>query len=253
MVDLCDGQAWLAEPGAEAAPGPEVSPAELVAAIRRAGVGDVSASTLDRATHSSDASAYRVIPAAVVRPRHADEVAAVLDACRALGVPVTCRGAGTSIAGNAVGTGVVLDFSRHLNQVLSVDAGARTATVQPGLVQARLHQATAPLGLRFGPDPSSHTRCTIGGMIGNNACGSRALRYGRTSDNVLALDVLTASGQRLSLGEPAGLPLPGHADSLASGPAGPAAGGHAGPSAPGQPGVCADGAGGAAGSAELAA
>jgi FAD/FMN-containing dehydrogenase/Fe-S oxidoreductase len=193
-----------------------VSSAELVAAISRAGVGDVSGSSLDRATYSSDASAYRVVPAAVVRPRHADEVAATLEACRALGAPVTCRGAGTSIAGNAVGTGVVLDFSRYLNQVLSVDAGARAAAVQPGVVQARLQRAAAPLGLRFGPDPSSHTRCTIGGMIGNNACGSRALRYGRTSDNVLALDVLTAAGQQLRLGEPGGKPGAGAPAELAA-------------------------------------
>jgi FAD/FMN-containing dehydrogenase/Fe-S oxidoreductase len=136
----------------------------------------------------------------VTRPRDADEVAAALAVCRELGTPVTCRGAGTSIAGNAVGTGLVLDFSRHMNQVRSVDAGARTAVVQPGVVQAQLHREL-PAGLRFGPDPSSHTRCTIGGMIGNNACGSRALRYGRTSDNVLALDALTVSGTRLQLGD----------------------------------------------------
>jgi len=155
------------------------------------------------------------VPAVVAAPRHADEVAAVIEACRPLGVPVTCRGAGTSIAGNAVGTGVVLDFSRHLNRVLSVDADARTAEVQPGVIQAQLQAAAGPAGLRFGPDPSSYTRCTIGGMIGNNACGSRALAYGRTSDNVLALDVLTAAGQRLWLGEPAGRPGPGAPAELA--------------------------------------
>ena len=193
-----------------------VSSSELVAAISRAGVSDVSGSSLDRATYSSDASAYRVVPAAVVRPRHADEVAATLELCRALGAPVTCRGAGTSIAGNAVGTGVVLDFSRHLNRVLSVAAEARAAAVEPGVVHARLQSAVARLGLRFGPDPSSHTRCTIGGMIGNNACGSRALRYGRTSDNVLALDVLTAAGQRLRLGDPGGKPDAGAPAELAA-------------------------------------
>jgi FAD/FMN-containing dehydrogenase/Fe-S oxidoreductase len=182
-----------------------VTPGELAAALRRAGIKDVGASTLDRAAYSSDASCYRVVPAAVVRPHDADEVAGALAVCRDLGVPVTCRGAGTSIAGNAVGTGLVLDFSRHMNQLRSVDAEARTAVVQPGLVQAQLHREL-PAGLRFGPDPSSHTRCTIGGMIGNNACGSRALRYGRTSDNVLALDALTASGTRLQLGSPTAAP-----------------------------------------------
>ena len=177
------------------------STGELVAALRRAGVGDVSDRAVDRAAYSSDASAFRVVPAAVARPRDAAEAEAALAVCREAGIPVTARGAGTSIAGNAVGTGLVLDFSRHMNQVLDVDAEAMTATVQPGLVQAELHRQL-PAGLRFGPDPSSHTRCTIGGMIGNNACGSRALRYGRTSDNVLALDVLTAAGRPLRMTGP---------------------------------------------------
>ena len=103
------------------------------------------------------------------------------------------RGAGTSIAGNAVGTGIVVDTLKHLNRVVSIDAEARTAVVQPGVVHADLQRAAAPYGLRFGPDPSTHTRCTIGGMIGNNACGSRALGYGRTVDNVVALDVAWAA------------------------------------------------------------
>src|SRR5687768_18551606 len=109
------------------------------------------------------------------------------------------RGAGTSIAGNAVGAGIVVDTSRHLNQVLALDRDARTALVQPGVVHAGLQKLALPAGLRFGPDPSTHTRCTVGGMIGNNACGSRALGYGRTSDNVVALDVVTGSGARLDL------------------------------------------------------
>jgi len=176
-----------------------VTAADLPKALREAGVEEVSDSTLHRALYSSDASLYRVVPTAVVRPRHVEEVAATLAVCREAGVPVTCRGAGTSIAGNAVGTGVVLDFSRHLNRIEDVDATARQATVQPGVVLSDLQRACGPLGLRFGPDPSTHTRCTIGGMIGNNACGSRSLTYGRTSDNVVALDVLTASGRRLRL------------------------------------------------------
>jgi FAD/FMN-containing dehydrogenase len=160
---------------------------EVAAALRKAGLADVSETALQRALYSSDASLYRVVPAAVAHPRDTEEVAAAVEVCRAVGVPLTCRGAGTSIAGNAVGTGVVLDFSKHLNRVLGVDPDCRTATVQPGVVQAQLQRAAAPFGLRFGPDPSSHNRCTIGGMIGNNACGSRSLAYGRTSDNIEAL------------------------------------------------------------------
>jgi FAD/FMN-containing dehydrogenase/Fe-S oxidoreductase len=117
-------------------------------------------------------------------------------------VPLTCRGAGTSIAGNAVGTGLVLDFSRYLNKILDLDPEASRATVEPGVVHAQLQKAAAPHGLRLGPDPSTHTRCTIGGMIGNNACGSRALAYGRTSDNVLGLRALMAGGQQLRLDGP---------------------------------------------------
>ncbi|CAA9226626.1 MAG: Fe-S protein, homolog of lactate dehydrogenase SO1521 [uncultured Blastococcus sp.] len=181
---------------------------ELVAALRAAGVDDVDDSGLARALYSSDASLYRVLPQAVVRPRHVDEMVATLAVCRSLGVPLTARGAGTSIAGNAVGPGVVLDTSRYLSRVRAVDAGSRTATVDPGVVQASLQAAARPAGLRFGPDPSTHNRCTVGGMIGNNACGSRALGYGRTADNVVGLDVVTGGGERLTL-RPGTVPLDG--------------------------------------------
>ena len=130
----------------------------------------------------------------MVRPRDTDEVIATMAVARETGTPLTMRGAGTSIAGNAIGAGIVIDTSKHLNQVLSIDREARTAHVQPGVVHAALQKQAVPLGLRFGPDPSTHTRCTIGGMIGNNACGSRALAYGRTVDNVEALTVLLADG-----------------------------------------------------------
>ncbi|MDQ4055427.1 MAG: FAD-binding oxidoreductase [Actinomycetota bacterium] len=166
----------------------------LVAELRNRGVTDVDDSDLARALYSSDASLYRVVPQVVVRPRHRDELHAVLDVSRATGAPLTMRGAGTSIAGNAVGAGIVVDTLRHLNRVESIDPEARTAVVQPGVVHADLQRAAAPHGLRFGPDPSTHTRCTIGGMIGNNACGSRALGYGRTVDNVMAMDVAYGPG-----------------------------------------------------------
>jgi FAD/FMN-containing dehydrogenase/Fe-S oxidoreductase len=188
-----------------------VTDADLVAALRGAGLAEVDDSGLARALYSSDASLYRVLPRVVVRPRHADEIVAALDVCRILGVPLTMRGAGTSIAGNAVGPGVVIDTSRHLSRVLGIDADARTATIEPGVVQAALQRAVQPHGLRFGPDPSTHNRCTVGGMIGNNACGSRALGYGRTSDNVVGLDVVTGAGDRLRLD---GAPPAGSLDRL---------------------------------------
>ena len=175
-----------------------VTPRDLAAALRGAGLTGVDDSARRRAEYSTDASNYRVVPSVVVFPRHVEEAAAALDVARRTGVPVTSRGGGTSTAGNSVGSGIVLDFSRHLNRVLTVDPEARTAVVQPGAILDDITAAAAGHGLRFGPDPSTHARASIGGSIGNNACGSRALRYGRAADNVVSLDLLTASGQRLT-------------------------------------------------------
>ncbi|MCH9762181.1 MAG: FAD-binding protein [Actinomycetia bacterium] len=170
---------------------------DVVAALRRAGVAEVDASTRRRAEYSTDASLYRVVPDVVVFPREADEIGAVIEVARSLGMPITARGAGTSIAGNAVGAGIVLDFSRHLNRIRMIDPESATAIVQPGVILDDLQRAAGAHGLRFGPDPSTHNRCTIGGMIGNNACGSRALGYGRTADNVAELEIVTGSGELL--------------------------------------------------------
>lgn len=172
---------------------------DVVAALQRERL-DVQADAGTRGMYASDASLYRIPPVAVVRPRAVDEVAAALDVARQAGVSITSRGAGTSVAGNAIGRGIVLDFSRHLNRVLAIDAESRTAVVEPGTVHAVLQRAAKPYGVRFGPDPSTHPRCTIGGMIGNNACGSRSLAYGRTSDNVIGLELLTAAGDKLTTG-----------------------------------------------------
>ncbi|MFD0307473.1 FAD-linked oxidase C-terminal domain-containing protein [Streptomyces sp. NPDC127119] len=179
--------------------GPELT-RELTAALARTVRGEVTFDPTARALHTMDASNYRRVPLGVVAPRDADDVAATLSACAALDVPVVARGAGTSIAGQATGTGVVLDFTRHMNRVLSVDADTRTAVVQPGVVLDRLQEASAPHGLRFGPDPSTHGRCTLGGMIGNNSCGSHSVAWGTTADNVSELSVLTAQGVRLRPG-----------------------------------------------------
>ncbi|MFJ9720499.1 FAD-binding and (Fe-S)-binding domain-containing protein [Streptomyces sp. NPDC101213] len=174
--------------------------AELRAALRAAVRGEVAFDVTSRALATMDASNYRRVPLGVVAPRDADDVAAVLEVCRAHGVPVVARGGGTSIAGQATGTGVVLDFTRHMNRLVRLDAEARTAVVQPGLVLDRLQEAAAPHGLRFGPDPSTHGRCTLGGMIGNNSCGAHSVAWGTTADNVRELDVVTARGLRLRPG-----------------------------------------------------
>ncbi|MEV3968016.1 FAD-binding and (Fe-S)-binding domain-containing protein [Streptomyces sp. NPDC050698] len=170
--------------------------AELRGAVR----GEVGFDVTSRALVTMDASNYRRIPQGVVAPVDADDVAAVLAVCREHGVPVVARGGGTSIAGQATGTGVVLDFTRHMNRLVALEPGERTAVVQPGLVLDRLQEAAAPHGLRFGPDPSTHSRCTLGGMIGNNSCGSHSVAWGTTADSVRELDVVTARGERLRLG-----------------------------------------------------
>jgi len=170
----------------------------------RAKLGDDTCldwSNAARAFYSSDASLYRVVPTVVARPRDKAEAVRVLRAALAAGLPITGRGSGTSISGNAVGAGLVVDFGRHLNRVLRVDPDTRQAVVEPGVVPAVLQQAVAPYGLRFGPDPATADRCTIGGMIGNNACGARALGYGRTADNVVRLEVMTGTGDIVVLGE----------------------------------------------------
>ncbi|MDQ0934572.1 FAD-binding and (Fe-S)-binding domain-containing protein [Streptomyces turgidiscabies] len=170
--------------------------AELRGAVR----GEVGFDAMSRALTTMDASNYRRVPLGVVAPRDADDVAAALAVCRAHCVPVVARGGGTSIAGQATGTGVVLDFTRHMHHLLSLNHEERTAVVQPGLVLDRLQEAAAPHGLRFGPDPSTHGRCTLGGMIGNNSCGAHSVAWGTTADSVRELTVIRARGDRLRLG-----------------------------------------------------
>ncbi|MFB7608538.1 FAD-binding and (Fe-S)-binding domain-containing protein [Streptomyces gardneri] len=173
----------------------------LAAELRAAVAGDVDFSVTARALTTMDASNYRRVPVGTVAPRDADDVAAALEVCRAHGAtPVVARGGGTSTGGQATGTGVVLDLTRHMGGIVSLDPESRTAVVRPGLVLDRLREAARPYGLTFGPDPSTHSRCTLGGMIGNNACGAHSVAWGTTADNVRSLDVVTYRGARLTLG-----------------------------------------------------
>ena len=159
---------------------------------------DVDASSGTRARYSSDAGLTRIPPLAVAFPRTPEQAIAAFDLARAHGVPLTARGGGTSCASNAIGPGLVLDFSRHMNRVVSVDPEARTATVEPGCVGSTLQAAAAKHGLRFGPDPSSQNRATIAGMVANNACGPHATAWGRTSDNIVSLDCVDGQGRRFT-------------------------------------------------------
>lgn len=162
---------------------------------------EVDADTRRVAEYSYDASNYRVAPLAVVFPRNADEVSRVVAVCHRAGVPVIARGGGTSMAGNAIGPGVVLDLSRYMNRVLTIDFDNRTTDVEPGVILADLSDAverSTGNALTFAPDPSSKNRATVGGSIGNDACGNHSVRYGRTGDHVLSLDLVLADGARVT-------------------------------------------------------
>ncbi|WP_046471302.1 FAD-binding and (Fe-S)-binding domain-containing protein [Allosalinactinospora lopnorensis] len=173
---------------------------DLEAELRQAVSGDVRFDAYTRHMFATDASMYQITPLGVVSPRDTDDVVAVMETARRLGVPVLPRGAGTSHCGQTVGEAVVLDFSRHMNRVLEVSPEEGRARVQPGLVQDELNRAAAPHGLFFAPDTSTSNRATLGGMIGNNSCGSRSAAYGMTIDHVHSLQTVLADGARARLG-----------------------------------------------------
>ncbi|WP_443032155.1 FAD-binding and (Fe-S)-binding domain-containing protein [Streptomyces sp. CA-278952] len=183
---------------------PRAASPAFVAALRSAVRGTSDFGAAARALTTMDASNYRRVPLGVLAPRDADDIAAALAVCRDHGVPVVARGGGTSIAGQATGTGLVLDLTRHLRTILDLDPAARTAVVQPGVILDDLRAAAAPHGLTFGPDPSTHSRCTLGGMIGNNSCGAHSVAWGTTADNVRKLSVVRYGGEALHLEQGSG-------------------------------------------------
>jgi FAD/FMN-containing dehydrogenase len=172
----------------------------------RAALGDDDQDSVEfgaatRAVYATDSSNYRQVPIGVIFPRSAEDVVAALAVCAEHDVPVLGRGAGTSLAGQACNAAVVFDFSRHMNRILEIDPEARTARVQPGVVLDDLRRACEVHGLTFGPDPATHAWCTLGGMIGNNSCGTHALYAGKTVDNVLRLRVACYGGGEYEFGE----------------------------------------------------
>src|SRR5919202_1186032 len=180
--------------------------AALAASLRARVRGEVRFADGDRALYATDASNYRQPPIGVVLPRSADDVIAAVAVAREADAPVLMRGGGTSLAGQCCNTAVVLDTTKYFNRVLSIDAPARRAVVEPGVVLDELRKAAAPHGLTFGPDPSTHSRCALGGMIGNNSCGVHSVLaefYGpgpHTMHQVERLDVLLYDGTRLTVG-----------------------------------------------------
>src|SRR5437764_2658871 len=171
--------------------------ADLAARVR----GEVRFAAGTRAAYSTDGSNYRQVPIGVVVPRDVEDAVEAIAVCRAYGAPVLSRGGGTSLAGQCCNVAVVLDWSKYVHHVESVDARARTAVVQPGAVLDDVNAVTRQHGgLVFGPRPSTHSHCTIGGMVGNNSCGATAQWSGTTAANVERLEILTYDGRRMWVG-----------------------------------------------------
>jgi FAD/FMN-containing dehydrogenase/Fe-S oxidoreductase len=168
--------------------------ASFAAALRPRLAGDLRLDALHRALYATDASLYRETPLGVLVPRHTDDVQAAMEEAARFGIPLIPRGSGSSLAGSAVGAALVVDTTKHLAEIVEVDAEARTATVGPGVVCDQLNAAVARHGLRFGPDPASSNRATFGGMLGTNATGTHSIQTGSTVDHVLTADVLLRGG-----------------------------------------------------------
>jgi len=175
--------------------------AALETRLRATVRGEVRFDPASRALYAADASNYRQLPIGVVLPLDADDTIATVAACRELGAAVLSRGGGTSIPGNCCNVAVVLDFSKYMRRIVSIDYEAQRARVEPGVVLDTLRAEAERGELTFAPDPATHNRCTIGGMIGNNSCGVHALMGGKTVDNIESLDVLLYDGTRMTLGK----------------------------------------------------
>nr|WP_308042412.1 FAD-binding and (Fe-S)-binding domain-containing protein [Micromonospora sp. PLK6-60] len=183
------------------APAHDVDLAALAADLSAEVDGEVRFDDGSRAAYATGGSNYRQVPLGLVLPRTVEAAVAAVAVCRRHGVPVLSRGGGTSLAGQVTNVAVVIDWSKYCNRLLAVDRQARTCLVEPGIVLDTLNELLAPDGLEFGPRPSTHNHCTIGGMIGNNSCGATAQRAGKTVDNVVELEVLLYDGTRMWVGE----------------------------------------------------
>jgi len=172
----------------------------LEAALRRHLRGEVRFDSGSRALYATDGSNYRQIPIGVVVPRDKEDVIATVALCRDHRAPLLARGGGTSLAGQCCNAAVILDFSKYMAGILEIDPERRIARVEPGVVLDSLRAAAEKHHLTFAPDPATHDRCTLGGMIGNNSCGVHSIMAGKTDDNIEALEILTYGGQRMHVG-----------------------------------------------------
>src|SRR5436305_8014638 len=194
----------MPDPTSDRAPASKASlldAAALADSLRRELKGEVRFDSSARALYATDGSNYRQVPIGVVIPRDNDDVLAAISLCREFHAPLLCRGGGTSLAGQCCNVAVILDFSKYMSNILEIDPDRRLARVQPGVVLDRLRNAAEKHHLTFAPDPASHDRCTIGGMIGNNSCGVHSVMAGKTDDNIEELEVVTYDGIRLKVGQ----------------------------------------------------
>jgi FAD/FMN-containing dehydrogenase/Fe-S oxidoreductase len=178
-----------------------VDAAGLAAALRRQIRGEVRFDSGSRALYGTDGSNYRQVPIGVVLPRDVEDVIATVALAREFGAPILCRGGGTSLAGQCCNVAVVLDFSKYMAGILEIDPARRIARVQPGVILDHLRAAAERHHLTFGPDPATHSRCTLGGMIGNNSCGVHSVMAGKTDENIEELEILTYDGLRIKVGQ----------------------------------------------------
>ena len=163
--------------------------------------GDLFTDDLHRILYATDASVYRELPQAVVLPKSTEDMIAVVDFCKEKGLPIIPRATGTSLAGQVVGNGLVLDTSKYLRSIIHLDSDNRTVRVQPGVIRDELNQQLASYGLFFGPNTSTSNRATIGGMVGNNSCGSTSISYGHTRDKAVSIQTVLADAQLHEFGE----------------------------------------------------
>jgi FAD/FMN-containing dehydrogenase/Fe-S oxidoreductase len=184
-------------------PASSASPSDFAAlesALRRNIHGEVRFDSGSRALYATDGSNYRQVPIGVVLPRNNDDVIATIATSREHSAAILCRGGGTSLAGQCCNVAVVIDFSKYMAQILEVDPERRIARVQPGVILDHLRSAAEKHKLTFGPDPASHSRCTLGGMVGNNSCGVHSIMAGKTDDNIEELEIITYDGVRMKVG-----------------------------------------------------
>ncbi|MEJ5225216.1 MAG: FAD-binding oxidoreductase, partial [Anaerolineales bacterium] len=154
---------------------------DFLSELRRHFHGDIRTDPASRALYATDASIYQIEPLGVALPRTQDDLHAAVELAAKYAVPILPRGSGSSLAGQAIGEALILDLSRHLNQIIAINPESRTATVEPAVVLANLNRAAARYGLQYGPDPASAERATLGGVIGNNATGAHSITYGMTA------------------------------------------------------------------------